>query len=110
MRLKHLEIDTLILGCTHYPMIRAMIQEYMGNEVAILDPALACAETVRDSLAEKDKLNHDNYPQRIYLVIDNADLFWSSGERYVNRKIHKVNVVDIGSLEGKPDRLITRCF
>jgi glutamate racemase len=97
--LKHLEIDTLILGCTHYPMIRAMIQEYMGNGVVIIDPAVACADMVRESLTKGEKLNHDNYPERIYLVTDNADLFWSSGERYLNRKIHKVNVVDIGLLE-----------
>jgi len=44
-------------------------------------------------------LNRNNYPERINLVTDNPDLFRSSGERYLDRKIHQVSLVDIGDLE-----------
>lgn len=43
----------------------------------------------------------NNYPERLYLVTDNPDLFRSSGERYPDRKIHQVRLVDIADLERK---------
>lgn len=36
-------VDTLILGCTHYPLLQEMIGDYMGREVALVDPAKAAA-------------------------------------------------------------------
>jgi glutamate racemase len=97
--LKHSRIDTLILGCTHYPILRSTIQEYLGDDVTIIDPAIECLKAIEEYLAEENKLNRDNYPERIYLVTDNPGLFRSSGERYLDRKIHNVNLVDIGLLE-----------
>jgi glutamate racemase len=97
--LKHWKIDTLILGCTHYPILRDLIQAYLGPHVTIIDPAVECVSSIRAFLSKKEKLNKNNYPERIYLVTDNPVLFRSSGERYLDRKIHNVNVVDIGLLE-----------
>lgn len=97
--LKHSKIDTLILGCTHYPMLKRDIQEYLGNDVKIIDPATECLKDIRKFLTRKGQLNKDNYPERIFLVTDNPNSFRSSGERYLDRKIHKVNLVDIGDLE-----------
>ncbi|MFC1822303.1 glutamate racemase [Thermodesulfobacteriota bacterium] len=99
--LKHSQIDTLILGCTHYPILKDTIREYLGYDVTIIDPAVECVKVIRKSLKKENKLNQDNYPERIYLVTDNPDLFRSNGERYLDRKIHNVNLVDIGSLETK---------
>jgi len=97
--LKHSKIDTLILGCTHYPIMRHAIQEYLGDDVVLIDPAVECVKEIRKYLNEENQLNRDNYPERIYLVTDNPDSFKFSGERYLDRKIHKVNLVDIGDLE-----------
>ena len=97
--LKHSKIDTLILGCTHYPILRGPIQEYFGNDVQIIDPAVECIKDIKNFLTEEGQLNRDNYPERTFLVTDNPDSFKSSGERYLDRKIHKVSLVDIGDLE-----------
>jgi glutamate racemase len=97
--LKHSKIDTLILACTHYPILRSTIQAYMGDSVIVIDPSLECIRFIKDHLVREGLLNEDNYPERIYLVTDNPELFRSSGERYLDRKIHKVNLVDIGDLE-----------
>jgi glutamate racemase len=97
--LKHSRIDTLILACTHYPILRSTIEEYMGDSVTVIDPSVECIRFIRDHLAVEGLLNQGNYPERIYLVTDNPELFRSSGERYLDRKIHKVNLVDIGDLE-----------
>ena len=67
--------------------------------MVIIDPSVECTEHIKDYLTAEDKLNRNNYPERIYLVTDNPDLFRSSGERYLDRKIHQVSLVDIGELE-----------
>ncbi len=97
--LKHAKIDTLILACTHYPILRGTIRDYMGEEVVIIDPSVECVKHIEAELSRENRLNRDNYPERIYLVTDNPDLFRSSGERYLDRKIHQVRLVDIGDLE-----------
>ena len=56
-------------------------------------------KNIESFLDKEGLLNRENYPERIYLVTDNPELFRSSGERYLDRKIHKVNLVDIGELE-----------
>ena len=97
--LKHSNTDTLILGCTHYPILSNAIQQYFGNNVTIIDPAVECIKDIKMFLSEENKLNKDNYPERIYLVTDNPESFKYSGERYLDKKIHKVNLIDIGELE-----------
>jgi glutamate racemase len=46
------DIDTLILGCTHYPLLRAAIQRIVGEEVTLVDSAEATAEAVSRSVEE----------------------------------------------------------
>ncbi len=49
--LKASGIDTLLLGCTHYPLLRPLFQRVMGPGVKIVDSAIATAEAVRERLA-----------------------------------------------------------
>ena len=58
-------------------------------------------DSVKGTPLERRPLNMNNYPERLYLVRDNPDLFRSSGERYLDRKIHQVRLVDIADLERK---------
>jgi len=97
--LRHSRIDTLILACTHYPVLRPLIQDCLGPGVTVIDPAEECVRDVVRHLTDEDQLNKNNHPERLYLVTDNPDPFRSSGERYLDRKIHKVALVDIGGLE-----------
>ena len=43
-------IDTLVLGCTHYPLLRAAISRFLGDTVKLVDSAQNCATAVRDLL------------------------------------------------------------
>jgi len=79
--LKYSRIDTLILGCTHYPILKDTIQEYLEGDVTIIDPAVECVKDIKDYLAGESKLNRDKYPERIYLVTDKPESARSSGER-----------------------------
>ncbi|MCJ7554369.1 MAG: glutamate racemase, partial [Ignavibacteriaceae bacterium] len=49
--LRDLEIDTLVLGCTHYPILADIIQEVIGEKVKLIDSGIASSEIVRNELA-----------------------------------------------------------
>ncbi|MFQ5681423.1 MAG: glutamate racemase [Candidatus Omnitrophota bacterium] len=54
------KIDTLILGCTHYPLLKPLIARIMGRGVRLIDSAAAVAAEVKDLLTEKDLLRPRN--------------------------------------------------
>jgi glutamate racemase len=47
-------IDTLVLGCTHYPLLRNAIARLLGNKIALVDSAQNCANAVRDLLVREN--------------------------------------------------------
>lgn len=54
-----LDIDTLILGCTHYPLIRSVIGQVMGDKVSLVNPAYETAIALKELLVENDLLRED---------------------------------------------------
>lgn len=55
--LKHSNVDTLILGCTHYPLLRTKIREYLGENIHLVNPAYETALDVKKLLEENDIVN-----------------------------------------------------
>ena len=51
--MKHTDIDAMILGCTHYPLIRSKIREYMGDRIQIVNPAYETAMDLKKMLEER---------------------------------------------------------
>jgi glutamate racemase len=51
-------IDTIVLGCTHYPLVIPLIQEIAGPQVRVIDPAPSVARQVRRLLEQHDLLSH----------------------------------------------------
>lgn len=51
------QMDTLVLGCTHYPLLQKYIQEYLGDEVKLIDPGVETAKQVKNYLKENNLLN-----------------------------------------------------
>ena len=49
-------VDTLVLGCTHYPLLRDSIRKYVGEQIALVDSAQNCAQAVK-ALLKKDRLS-----------------------------------------------------
>ena len=47
----HAGIDTLVLGCTHYPLLKTALQRFVGDEITLVDSAQNCAATVQELLA-----------------------------------------------------------
>jgi glutamate racemase len=50
------QVDTLLLGCTHYPLLAPTISRLMGPSIRLIDPATSCAETVAAELQKTDLL------------------------------------------------------
>ena len=77
--LKSSDIDTLILGCTHYPLLRSTVAEIMGEDVTLVNPAYETAVSLRKLLHEQGLANqgHDKHGENPYefFVSDAADRF-----------------------------------
>lgn len=91
--IKEMDIDTLILGCTHYPLLKTMIQSEVGEGVNIIDSSTACAKMVAQILQEKYLFNSDKMPPKMrYFVSDDPLRFQSLGEVFLGRPIEKVEL------------------
>lgn len=87
-------IDTLVLGCTHYPLIKPLLQEVCGPEVTLVDSAEAMAEQAAALLSERDLHNPSrSAPQYHYYVTDVPLRFQTIGERFLGRALTHVHVV-----------------
>ena len=64
--------DTLVLGCTHYPFLRPVIQEIAGPDVEVIDPAMAVARELRRRLESSRLLSDATKP--------GAEHFWTTGD------------------------------
>lgn len=72
--LKARGIDTLVLGCTHYPLLHDIIAEIMPD-VELISSSVAAAEVLKEELCSKNLLNTDKASKRKYFVSDNAEYF-----------------------------------
>jgi glutamate racemase len=89
--------DTLLLGCTHYPLLTDVIQTAAGPEVAVIDSAAATADVVAETLEAFDLLNPDpGEGLRHYLVTDDPARFADVGARFLGERVGGVEWVDIG--------------
>lgn len=82
---KQAGVDTILLGCTHYPLLAPMIQAEMGDEVVIVDSAAACATQVKERFAVEPLL--DTSPHRFF-VSHNPEKFQTIGEQILGHTIN----------------------
>lgn len=96
--LQEREIDTLILGCTHYPLLRSTIREVMGESVRLVNPAYETALELKRLLTEKDLLStgkeEEEFPYRFY-VSDLADKFKSFANSILPYDVEMTQKIDI---------------
>lgn len=81
-------IDSLILGCTHYPIIRNQISRYFDFNVNVLDTAQIVAKAVQLYLSENDLLNTGGEPENEFYVSDQTPYFEVIANIFFNEKIH----------------------
>ncbi|MDQ3964133.1 MAG: glutamate racemase [Actinomycetota bacterium] len=71
--IKDAGVDTLILGCTHYPLLSGVIQYVMGGDVVLVSSAEPTANEVYARLLEADLLNHSDATGRMRFVVSADD-------------------------------------
>ncbi len=92
--LKEKKIDTLILGCTHYPMLRHAIQKVVGKGVTLIDSALPTVEKLGVFLEKEELTNKSKNSGRLQIFVSDLPRnFIKVGERFLGEKLHHVEVV-----------------
>lgn len=94
--LKNENIDTLVMGCTHYPLLHGTISKVMGEDVKLVSSALEVTKVVREILKEKDIERDDRVkPVYRYYTSDSVEKFESLGSAILESEIHSAEKVDI---------------
>lgn len=82
------EVDTLILGCTHFPLIAGTIAKVMGKNVTLISSGAAAAAAAAEILKEKSMLNKcQSKGTQEYYVSDSPDGFKATAERFLKSEI-----------------------
>ena len=81
------EIDTLILGCTHYPIIKNQISRFFNFEVNVIDTGMMVAERLRNILIEKDLMNDSRKAGYSFFVSDHTPYFEVIARMFFGEKI-----------------------
>lgn len=90
------QIDTLVLGCTHYPLLAQTIQHAVGEAISLVDSAAETAEAVKGLLRE-EQLQAEAQPDlpHQFLVTDAPDLFAKVAKRFLLTELDHVEWVDV---------------
>jgi glutamate racemase len=86
-RAKLKKIDSLILGCTHYPLIRPEIEQYYKGRITIFDSASIVAQHVKDVLENKNILNPKKARKHLFYISDYTASFEQSTKIFFKGKI-----------------------
>jgi len=85
--LRRSRIDTLVLGCTHYPLLTEAIAAYMGHEVQLIDSAAETASEVAETLAALGLARADGAGSASFFVTDVPDRFVKIGGRFLGAAV-----------------------
>ena len=89
-------VDTLILGCTHYPLLRDVIQDVMGPDVTLVDSAPATARRVGEVLQRHGIAAPEGHPGGLRVqATDNPQRVAAVGSSFFSQTIGPVEVVDL---------------
>ena len=92
------KIGTLVLGCTHYPLLKPAIQDYLGPEVEIICSSEATAEVVKDELAARNLLRSQPGEIDKYYLTDHSETFQRIMQIFMDDGQMQVEQIDISSL------------
>ncbi len=99
------KIDSLVLGCTHYPVLRKNIESFFGDSLKLVDPAYETAKRTKTILGEKNLLNEKKDKGKYsYYVSDDPDKFKRVGSRMIKSQIGKVEKISLWNTRIKLER------
>jgi glutamate racemase len=91
------EIDTLVLGCTHYPLLKPLLREVLGSSVRLIDSAEeTAAETARTLGVEGLSARDDAEPTYRFVASDDPLQFLQLGQRFLGGTMEGVEIRTLG--------------
>jgi glutamate racemase len=92
-------VDTLVLGCTHYPILRPLIDQVMGDHIHFIDSGEAVADEVARLLEERGLMRKRSEPRfEQFYVTDAAVRFRRVAELFLGRPLESVETVELGTI------------
>ena len=86
-------VDKLILGCTHFPLFKSLIEEELGKKVDIIDTGKEVAKSIKKLLKEKEMENDElNIGEHKFFLTDTSKNFITVAERLLGKKIEAEKV------------------
>jgi glutamate racemase len=85
--LKKDKVDTVILGCTHYPLLKSVLRKALGKKVVLIDSAKQVAMEVKKILSAERILSGAKKGKHKFYVSDNPEWFNSLAERFLGKSI-----------------------
>lgn len=89
------DIDTLVLGCTHYPLLRHTVQKVVGNGVSLVNPAYETAKQVKTILTESHLECSGQQPMHKFYVSDGAEKFKAFANTILPCEVEEAKGVNI---------------
>jgi glutamate racemase len=90
-------VRSLVLGCTHYPLLKPLIQRVMGPEVRLIDSGQATATALETILADQGlEAPGETKAQHRFVVSDDEARFRQVGSRFIGERLGKAEVVSLG--------------
>ncbi len=93
--LKEARVDTVILGCTHYPLLKPVIRKIMGEKVKLIDSAKQVAIEVKRILSHEGVLNKSHKGKHKFYVSDNPEWFTDLAESFLGQSIKGAKKVSV---------------
>ena len=91
-------IDTVVLGCTHYPLLKGVISEVMGSGVTLIDSAVETSHEVHNVLKKFDlRGTQEESARREFYVTDSPERFLKVGEKFIGQTMKHIEKIDIGN-------------
>ena len=89
------DADVLVLGCTHYPLLKPLLGRLVAADVMIVDSAESTARAVADQLAIGDSSTADPPPSLKFYATDSVEKFKKMGTRFLGHAVEDVEHVDL---------------
>ncbi len=86
-------IDTLVLGCTHYPLLTGVISMIAGDAVTLVSSAEETAKDVYRTLVEHDLMRDPNSPPPVHQFLATGDQFTSLARRFLGPEVSEVTTI-----------------
>lgn len=89
------KVDTIILGCTHYPLIKDTLQQIVGDGVYLVNPALETAKELKRLIDGRELSRNTSAGHHAFYVSDRAEKFQAFAKRILNHSMLPVQLIAI---------------